>query len=27
VMFRVTLWEETEITLRAELVREFPPKD
>jgi hypothetical protein len=24
VMFRVTLWEETEITLRAELVKEFP---
>jgi hypothetical protein len=24
LLFRVTLWEETEITLRAELVKEFP---
>ena len=24
VLFRVTLWEETEITLRAELVKKFP---
>jgi len=27
LVFRVTLWEETEITLRAEVVRKFPLED